>query len=532
MKVTAIEEVQDLTTLKLDELFGSLLTFEMAMSNRESKKVKRIAFKLACEQDTIVNQSDNEVNQDESIALLTKKFSKMARKFKSMNTAGRTVKTGRHDGENSARKGNDFSYRRNSDHDDDEVDDSMNAFTACITEINSKVESECSGNDEDEEVTLEKLKMLRKEDSEARAIQKERIQDLMEENEGLMGVVSSLKVKSKEVQHEYDQIIKSVKMQNSGTDSLDSILNSGQNGLNKYGLGFDASTKSVKITPKVRFVPASVKETTEPNWENMLAKKGVQTHVDVWYFDSGCSRHMTGNRSFFTELEECVSDHVTFGDGAKGKSDTGKLCINLCLNLQREKGQKIIRIRSDHGKEFDNEDLNNFCQSEGIHHEFVVLITPQQNGVVERKNKTLQEMAQDMIHAKSLPFNFCAEAVNTTCHIHNTVTTRSSTTVTLYELWKGRKPNVKYFHIFGSTCYILVDREYHRKWDVKSDQGVFLGYSQNSRAYRVFNIKSETVMETINVVVNDFEFNVNQFNSEDDETSVTPHVTSTPLMLF
>ena len=134
-----------------------------------------------------------------------------------------------------------------------------------------------------------------------------------------------------------------------------------------------------------------------------------------------------------------------------------------------------------------------------------------------------------MIHAKNLPLNFQAEAGNTTCHIHNRVTTRPGTTVTLYELWKGRKPNVKYFHIFGSTCYILDDREYHRKWDVKYDQGIFLGYSQNSREYKVFNIKSGTVMETINIVVNDFESNVNQFNIEDDETSVMSDVTATPL---
>ncbi|KAA0063439.1 gag-pol polyprotein [Cucumis melo var. makuwa] len=116
MKVTAIEEAQDITTLKLDELFGSLLTFEMAMSDRESKKGKGIAFKSVYDQKNTVNQSGNEANQDESIALLTKQFSKMARKFKSLNTAGKTEKTGRHDCENSIRKVNDFSYRRNSDH--------------------------------------------------------------------------------------------------------------------------------------------------------------------------------------------------------------------------------------------------------------------------------------------------------------------------------------------------------------------------------------------------------------------------------
>ena len=94
--------------------------------------------------------------------------------------------------------------------------------------------------------------------------------------------------------------------------------------------------------------------------------------------------------------------------------------------------------------------------------------------------------------------------MNTACYIHNRVTLRKGTSTTLYEIWKGRKPTVKYFHIFGSTCYILADREQRRKMNPKSDEGLFLGYSTNSRAYRVFNSRTKTVMESINVVVNDF----------------------------
>jgi len=81
------------------------------------------------------------------------------------------------------------------------------------------------------------------------------------------------------------------------------------------------------------------------------------------------------------------------------------------------------------------------------------------------------------------------------------VTLRSGTTTTLYEIWKGRKPTVKYFHIFGSKCYILADREHGRKMDPKSDEGIFLGYSTNSRAYIVFNTRAKDVMESINVVI-------------------------------
>jgi len=93
--------------------------------------------------------------------------------------------------------------------------------------------------------------------------------------------------------------------------------------------------------------------------------------------------------------------------------------------------------------------------------------------------------------------------MNTTCHIHNRVTLRTGTTTTLYELWKGRKPTVKYFHVFGSKCYILTDKDYKRKMDPKSDEGIFLGYSTNSRAYRVFNSRTKVVMESINVVIDD-----------------------------
>ncbi|MCI39504.1 gag-pol polyprotein, partial [Trifolium medium] len=85
----------------------------------------------------------------------------------------------------------------------------------------------------------------------------------------------------------------------------------------------------------------------------------------------------------------------------------------------------------------------------------------------------------------------------------NRVTLRSGTSSTLYELWKGRKPTIKYFHVFGSKCYILADREHRKKMDPKSDEGIFLGYSTNSRACRVFNSITKVMMESINVVIDD-----------------------------
>ena len=74
---------------------------------------------------------------------------------------------------------------------------------------------------------------------------------------------------------------------------------------------------------------------------------------------------------------------------------------------------------------------------------------------------------------------------------------------TPYELWRGKKPVVKYFRIFGSDCYILRDKENLEKFDAMSDMGYFLRYSTTSRTYRVYNLRTKTMMESSNVVIND-----------------------------
>ena len=112
-------------------------------------------------------------------------------------------------------------------------------------------------------------------------------------------------------------------------------------------------------------------------------------------------------------------------------------------------------------------------------------------------------MAHVMLHNKKMPKSFWGETVNTACHTLNQVYFRPDSKKTPYKLWKGKKPVVKYFRIFGSDCYILCDRENLEKFDVKNDKGYFLGYSSTSRAYRVYNLRTKTVMESSNVVIND-----------------------------
>ena len=99
--------------------------------------------------------------------------------------------------------------------------------------------------------------------------------------------------------------------------------------------------------------------------------------------------------------------------------------------------------------------------------------------------------------------NLSGEVVNTACHTVNRVYFRPDTKKTPYELWKGRKPNVKYFRIFGSICFILKDRENMGKFDFRSDEGIFLGYSSISKAYRVYNKRTMKVMKIVNVVIDE-----------------------------
>ncbi|WJX34371.1 hypothetical protein P8452_22493 [Trifolium repens] len=142
------------------------------------------------------------------------------------------------------------------------------------------------------------------------------------------------------------------------------------------------------------------------------------------------------------------------------KDDTYEVFSIFCTQIQNEKDSKILKVRSDHGGEFENEPFEKFCEEHGILHEFSSPRTPQQNGVVERKNRSLQEMARTMMHENNLAKFFWAEAVNTACYIQNRNYIRPILNKTTYELFKGRKPNISYFHQF-------VEESMHVKFDDK-----------------------------------------------------------------
>ena len=121
------------------------------------------------------------------------------------------------------------------------------------------------------------------------------------------------------------------------------------------------------------------------------------------------------------------------------KDEAFKNFTSLFAKVQNLIGLKIIRIRSDNGSEFKFWGFPEFCDHNGITHEFSIARTPQQNGVVERKNRTLQEAARTMINECSLPQYLWAEAVNTACYVMNRILLRPILNKTSYELLFDKK---------------------------------------------------------------------------------------------
>jgi len=158
------------------------------------------------------------------------------------------------------------------------------------------------------------------------------------------------------------------------------------------------------------------------------------------------------------------------------KDDTFDSFAKFPKVIQNNFSLKIISLISDRGGEFVNHHFEDFCDEFGISHNFSCPRTPQQNEVVERKNRVLEELARTMINEMNLPKYFWADAINIACHVLNTIVLRPILDMTPYKLLKGRKPNLSYLRVFGCKCFILNNgKDKLGKFNAKANDGIFLG---------------------------------------------------------
>ncbi|GKA31222.1 retrovirus-related pol polyprotein from transposon TNT 1-94, partial [Tanacetum coccineum] len=183
----------------------------------------------------------------------------------------------------------------------------------------------------------------------------------------------------------------------------------------------------------------------------------------------------------------------------RSKDETPGVLIDFLTLVQRGLHAQVTTVRTDKGTEFLNKTLHAYFAKEGIRHETSTARTPEQNGVVERRNRTLVEAARTMLSAAKVPLFFWAEAIATACFTQNRSLVIPRHEKTPYHIINARKPSVKFFHIFGSLCYIVRDGENLDKMKEKGDACIFVGYSTQSKAYRVFNKRTRMIVETIHV---------------------------------
>ncbi|GJU53586.1 ribonuclease H-like domain-containing protein [Tanacetum coccineum] len=192
-------------------------------------------------------------------------------------------------------------------------------------------------------------------------------------------------------------------------------------------------------------------------------------------------------------------NRVVKSKGETTKDETSGILKSFITGVEILIDQKVKVIRCDNETEFKNKEMNQFCERKGIKREFSIARTPQQNGVAKRKNRTLIEAARTMLADFKLPTTFWIEAVNTACYVQNKVLVTKPHNKTPYELFLGRKPSLGFMRQFGCPVIILNTIDHLGKLDGKADEGFFVGYSINSKAFRVFNSRTRIVEENLHV---------------------------------
>ncbi|MCO5610814.1 hypothetical protein L7F22_065055 [Adiantum nelumboides] len=184
----------------------------------------------------------------------------------------------------------------------------------------------------------------------------------------------------------------------------------------------------------------------------------------------------------------------------KEKSDVFAVFQHYVSMVENETGCKVQTLRTDRGGEYMSGAFKDFLGKKGIKHQCTMPYTPQQNGVAERKNRSLMEMARCMLKAKSLPHKLWMEAVACAAHVLNRCPTRALKTITPYESWYDRKPSVSYLRVFGCLAYAHIPQQLRGKLDDKAVKCIFVGYSSGSKGYILYNPATNKIFESRDVI--------------------------------
>ncbi|KAK3133143.1 hypothetical protein QOZ80_6AG0532910 [Eleusine coracana subsp. coracana] len=205
-----------------------------------------------------------------------------------------------------------------------------------------------------------------------------------------------------------------------------------------------------------------------------------------------------GGRRYFLLLVDDLSRYMwVMVLGSKGEA--ADAIRRAQAAAEAECGRKLRVLRTDNGGEFTAAEFAAYCAEEGIQRHYSAPYSPQQNGVVERRNQTVVGMARALLKQRGMPAVFWGEAVVTAVYILNRSPTKALDGKTPYEAWHGRKPTVFHLRTFGCLAFAK-ELGHIGKLDDRSTPGVFIGYAEGSKAYRILDPKTQCVRTTRDVV--------------------------------
>uniref|UniRef100_A0ACD5Z1Q6 Uncharacterized protein n=1 Tax=Avena sativa TaxID=4498 RepID=A0ACD5Z1Q6_AVESA len=208
-----------------------------------------------------------------------------------------------------------------------------------------------------------------------------------------------------------------------------------------------------------------------------------------------------GGRRYFLLLVDDLSRYMwVMVLGSKGEA--ADAIRRVQANAEAECGRKLRVLRTDNGGEFTAAEFASYCADEGIQRHHSAPYSPQQNGVVERRNQTVVGMARSLLKQRGMPAVFWGEAVVTAVYILNRSPIKALDGRTPYEAWHGRKPAVSHLRVFGCLAFAK-ELGHIGKLDDRSIPGVFIGYAEGSKAYRILDPKTQRVRTTRDVVFNE-----------------------------
>ncbi|GJT74952.1 putative ribonuclease H-like domain-containing protein [Tanacetum coccineum] len=230
--------------------------------------------------------------------------------------------------------------------------------------------------------------------------------------------------------------------------------------------------------------------------ELQLSNKNVTCLVAKSYLDES---HMAQKDGTLVNSKQSQSYRFTWTFYLGTKDETFYVLKEFIALIENQLNKKVKGIRCDNGTEFKNAKLIELCGQKGIKRDYSNPRTPQQNGVAERKNRTLIEAARTMLADSKLPTMFWTEAVSTACYVLNRVSITNPHNKTPYELISGKVPQIGHLKPFGCQVTILNTSDHLGKFEGKADDGYLVGYAPNSKAYRVYNLTNKRVEETLNL---------------------------------